>query len=80
MELTEECVMCTERNILGQTMCTNGLNMGLLLRFRREKTQWLSSKEKVPGAAVSKEGYVDNHLRLIMTHHNCFPLKKVYKK
>ena len=42
-------------------MFTNGLNMGLPLWDWIEKTvhgmemHWLSGKEKVPGAAVSKE-------------------------
>ena len=44
-------------------MYTNGLNIGLLLQACVKKTvdshniDWLSGKEKVPGAAVSKEGH-----------------------
>ena len=49
-------------------MFTNRLNMGLPLRAWFEKTahevetHWLSCKEKVLGAAVSKEGNIDNLL------------------
>ena len=38
--------------------------MGLLVEktFHGVKIHWLSSKGKVPGAAVSKEGYADSLL------------------
>ena len=51
-----------------QKMFANGLNMGLSLWVRIEKTvhgvkaHWHSGKEKVPSAAISKEGYADSLL------------------
>ena len=52
-----------------QKIFTNELNMGLPLRINVKKIikgveiRWLSSKEKVPGAVVSKEGNTDSLLR-----------------
>ena len=49
-------------------MFTNGLIIGLPLEASVEKlvygveTYWLSGKEKLLGAAISKEGHVDNVL------------------
>ena len=34
------------------------------------ETRWLSSKEKVPGAAISKEGHGDSLLGHESTHHD----------
>ena len=43
----------------------NGINMGLLLQawvekiVHGEEIHWLSGKENVPGAVISKEGHLD---------------------
>ena len=71
--------MYTEKDVLVKNMFTNGLNIGLSLRAWAEKTvygeniNWLSCKEKVQGAAISKEGHADNVLGHEMTHHYWFP-------
>ena len=55
-------------------MFTNEPNIGLLPQIRVEKRvhrmeiHWLSSKEKVSGAVVSKEGNADNFLEYEKTH------------
>ena len=50
--------------------------MGLLFWVQVEETVYeveiLSGKEKVPGVAVSKEGYADNLLQHEKTHHYWF--------
>ena len=52
--------ICKKHDLI-KTFFTNGLNMGLPLRAwvgktaHEAKTHWLSSKEKVPGTAVSKK-------------------------
>ena len=57
--------MCTEKHILVKEIFRNGLKMGFSLRAGVEErvhvveTNRLSAKEKVPGAAVSKEGHAD---------------------
>ena len=51
-----------------QKMFTNELNMALPLQAPAKNTvhgveiHWLSSKENMPGAAVSKEGHADSFL------------------
>ena len=61
---------------------TSGLNIGLLLWARVKKTahemetHWLSSKVKVLGTAVSKEGQADSLLEHVITHYNWFPWKR----
>ena len=61
----------------------NQQNMDLLLQAQvkktvhRVETHWHSGKEKVPGAAVNKEGDADSLLRYERTYHYWFPLKKV---
>ena len=63
-------------------MFTNGQNMDLPPWAYVEKTvhgvktHWHSSKEKVPGTVVSKEGHADSVLKHEMTHHYWFPWKK----
>ena len=60
-------------------MFTKGLNMGLLLWAWVEKTvhgvvtHWLSGKEQVLNAAVSKEGLADSLLGHERIHHYWFP-------
>ena len=41
------------------------------------ETHWLSGKEKVPAATVSKVGYSDSILEHEKTPHNWFPWKNV---
>ena len=59
-------------------MFTNKLNMGLPLWSWMEKTvhgvkkHWLSNKEKVLGATVSKEGHADSLLGHERIHHYWF--------
>ena len=53
---------------------TNGLNMALSLKALVKKTvkvetYWLFSKEKIPGATVSKEGQAGSVLEHERTHH-----------
>ena len=61
---------------------TNELNKILQLGTWDEKTvyggetQWLSGKEKVINAAVSKNGHADSFLEHERTHHNWFPSKR----
>ena len=60
-KFTEECVMCTEKHALVQKMFTNVLNMEFPRRARVKgtvETHWLSGKEKVLGAAVSKQCFL----------------------
>ena len=58
-----------------QKMFANWLNMGFPLQTW-VKTHQLSSKIKVPGAAVSKEGHAASLLGQERTHHYWFPWKK----
>ena len=52
----KECMMCIENLV-------NGLNMGVPLWVKKTvhgvETHWLSNKEKVLGAVVSKEGHAE---------------------
>ena len=74
MKFTEECVMCTEKYVLFKKMFTNGLHVDLPLQAWIKKTVhggkacWLSSKEKVLGAAVSIEG----HANSLLTHKRTY--------
>ena len=43
---------------------------------RKEETYWLSGKEKVPCAVVSKGGDADSHLGHEKNHHYRFPWKR----
>ena len=75
-------------NIKKKKMHTNGLNMGLPLlawvkkTIYRQETHWLSRKENIPSAVVSKEGHTNRgylcgalkNLSLLIS------LKKVKKK
>ena len=64
-----------EKHVLVNRIFTNGLNIGLPLLTWTKKiahevnTHWLSSKKKVLGLAVSKEGHADNLLGHERTHH-----------
>ena len=68
VKFNEECELCTENHafVNKKKMFTNGLNIALPLRAQDEKTvngveiHWLSSKEKVPGTAISKEDHNEN--------------------
>ena len=68
-----------ETHVLVKRIFTNGLNMSLLLQASVEKTvykvetHWLSDKEKVPDAVVSKEAHVDS----VLGHHYWYPWKEV---
>ena len=63
VKFMQKCLLYTKKHVSVQKMLTNGLNMGLPLRARVKKTvhgvetHWLSGKEKVLGAAVSKESH-----------------------
>ena len=65
-----------------QNVFSNWLNMGLLQRVWREEifhvvgTDWVSGKENVLRAAVSKESHANNILGHERAHHYWFPLKK----
>ena len=56
--------MSTEKHVLVQKIFTNGLNMCMPLWIKdtvyEVGTHWLSSRKKVPGTAVSKEGHIDS--------------------
>ena len=74
--VTEKCKQCEiyKRmcDVYGKAcfslkMFTNGLNIGLLLRA------WMG--EKILGAVLIKEGYVDSLLEYEKTHHYWFPCK-----
>ena len=73
--LQKNDVMCSENYASVKKMYRNGLNKDLLLRARVKKiiygveTHRLSSKEKVPGAEVSKEGDADCLLEHKRNHH-----------
>ena len=66
LKFTEECIMHTEKFAFLKEFVINRLNMGLPLcawvkkTVHLEKTYRLSRKEKVPGTAVSNEGYADS--------------------
>ena len=64
-----------EKHVLAKKMFTNELNMGLplwVLIVYRVETYWLSSKDKVLGAVVSKEGQADSILGHEMSYHYQF--------
>ena len=67
-------------------MFTNRINIALPQQDWVEKTihgvgtQWLSTKEKVPGEVVNKKGHADSVLGNEKTHHYWFPFKKKKKK
>ena len=69
-----------------QKMFANRLNMGLSLSAWIKKTvhgvetHWLSSKEKVPDAAVTKDSDVDSLLGQKRTHHYWFLWKRCNHK
>ena len=75
-----------KESCFGEKMFTNGLKMGLSLLVWIEKTvheveiHWLSSKEKVPGTAVSKEGDADSVLGQERRHYYWFPWKRSNSK
>ena len=58
--------MCTKKYILVEIECKSGLNS------RGVKTPYLSFKEKIMDALLSKEGHADSFLRHEITHHNGF--------
>ena len=74
--------MCIEKHVSVKEIYPIILIMGLQQRARVENTvHWgeissLCGKEKVSGAAVSKEGYADNLLGHKRTHYNWFPWKR----
>ena len=65
---TAECLICTKKHVLVKKIFTNRLNVCSPLHAWKERLvhgveiQWLSGKEKVPGAAVRKEGHPDSNL------------------
>ena len=71
--------MYTEKHVLVQKKIKKCLQVGLPLWAWVKKTdqgvetQGLSSKEKVSGAVVSKEGHPDNLLGHERTQHYLFP-------
>ena len=71
-----------EKHVLVKIMFPNGLNMGLPLwasveeTVVGEETHWLSGKEKVPDAEVSKDGDGDSPLWHERAHHNWFLWKR----
>ena len=75
------CDVYTEAGFSQKNMFTNGQNMGLPLWTWIKKNicgmemNWLSSKEKVLGAALSKESYADSLLGHERTHHYWFSWK-----
>ena len=79
VKFTEECVIYTVKSVLVKIMFLDLLNMGFALRASVEKitcgveTHWISGKENVPGAVVSKEGNADGLLGHERTHHYWFP-------
>ena len=71
-------VMCMENYVLVKKRFITELNMALLLwaSLHRVETHWLSGKEKVPGAAVRKEGHADSLLEHERNHHYWFHWKR----
>ena len=61
----EECLMSMKKYISVQKMFANRLEV-----------HWLSSKEKILGTAVSKEGYADNLQKHERTRQYWFPWKR----
>ncbi len=65
--------------MLNQKILTNQINMGLQQRTWVEKrvhgveTHWISGKEKVSGAAVSKVAHADSLLEHDKIYHYLFP-------
>ena len=61
-------------------MFTNGQSMDLPRWAKVKKTfyvveiHWLSSEEKIPDAAVSKEGHTDGFVGYEKTHHYMYML------
>ena len=82
LKITGECVMYMEKHVLVEEMFTNEINMGFSLRAWIKKTvnwvqrYWFPGKDKVPGATVSREGYVDSVLGYERTHHYWFLCKR----
>ena len=82
VKFTKELVKYMEKQVLIKKMFTNSLNMGLKPwawvenEVHGVETHWLSCKENILGAVVSKEGYADSVLRHERTHHYWFPPKK----
>ena len=66
VQLTEECMMCTEKHVLVKKIFTNELNIVLPLWAWVKKTvygaeiHWLLRKGKVLGTLASKEGHADS--------------------
>ena len=76
--------MYMKKHVLVKKLFTNGLNMSLVPHWAWVKktvhgveTHWLFGIEKIPGAAVSKEGYADSVLEHERMNHYWFPWKKV---
>ena len=65
---------CIEKHVLVKKIFANGLYVGLARQawvgktVHRVERHWLSGKEKVPGAVVSKEGHADSLLNLEKCH------------
>ena len=84
VKLIEECVMCTDKHVLAKKLFIKELNMNLPQESKVEKRVYgsgntLSSKEKVPGSSVSKEGRADSLWEHKKIHYNRFTLKKKKK-
>ena len=81
VKFTEEYVMCTEKQVLIKQRFIKEQKIGLPLRITVEKTvhaletHWLFGKEKVLGAAISKESNADSVLRHELTQNYWFPWK-----
>ena len=74
--------MSREKNILDKKILRNGLDMGLPLQTWVKKTVYgmetcrISGKEKVLGAAVSKDSHANRLEGYEMMHHYWFPWEK----
>ena len=66
--VTKKCKQCE--------IYKNGQKHGLQLTVDEVEAHWHSNKEKVPDAAVSKEGHADSVLGHKKTHHHWFPWKR----
>ena len=76
--------MCMKKHVLiFKEKFANWLNMGLPPWVEKTvyevEIHWLSSKEKVPGAAVIKGGHADSLLGCESAHHYWFHLEKKLK-
>ena len=82
VKFADECVKCMENHVLVKKRFINGWNMGLSLWTWVKKTiyglemHWCYSKEKILGAALSKEGHADSLLGYEKTNHHWFPWKR----